>query len=378
MDNTISQYKSICIIENKHENPGKQSAIVSYRPVLVNDYYTNLIKVDEKAPGYVELMNMFGLSETYGVIKSWSRYSCKTGHVFYYPNAECGRNNPFFLWGSIRRAASRTMRTLEKFRELNLVYDITLTYPKEVSDLVKTRKIESECNDCFLDLQAWLSEQIGGKIAISQNLHLWKSENPLEPHAHHHSLLLDVYLVDGKKHKITTKRFMTWDKKHKKIAQSEFSKTMKHKWAEIVSRHFNVKYDELDVHIEYRNIKREPHRIVHKLKYNRRTPLPDLAEYYTKHEFDKGMINKRYISKLISYKNRVHVYGYWNRLSKLLCTIDNFENERKRMHCPICGRECVERGQYQVNELPKDMVIAKIDRGGGITYTKPIEIRRFE
>lgn len=353
-------------------NTTKQTRLKEETKIKVTDYYSNLVYVQDKAPGYVTLLKdelgvTFG--DVMGYFTSWTEYLCENEHRYCYPNAHVGEFNPFAKWVSIRKSASRTMRNLELFKDLNLLWDMTFTYPKEVSSQAMTPELVRRCNDCYARILKYIEDEIepGGKFAASMNTHIWKSEEPLKPHIHHHSLLLDVYFdAQGRMNKIRSNTFLLWDPRTRRSIGTLFNSNIKSKWAEIVNKEFNLSYKVLDVHIEYRDIKKEPQRIVHKLKYNKRTPLPDLANWYLSHDYNANSYDRDYMAELLLYKNKTHNFGYWNRLSKLLCTLGNVEIEKNVHRCPLCGSKAHVVRTWNEKDIPRDYKDIHIDRKGRI------------
>lgn len=340
----------------------------------VTDYYTNLIYVQDKAPGYVTLLkDELGITygDVMGFFTSWTEYKCDNEHRVCYPNAHVGEFNPFSKWVSIRKAAARTMRNLERFEQLNLLWDMTFTYPSEISSLTLTPETIGRCNSCFERIKDYINSEIcpTGKFAWSMNTHIWKSEEPLKPHVHHHALMLDVYQKEsGDLGKVRTSTFMKYNKRTKRSEPSVFSELIKSKWAEIVNAEFDLNYPKLDVHFEYRDIKKEPEKVVHKLKYNKRTPLPDLANWYLNHNYEPGY-DKVYMTELLLYRNKTHNYGYWNRISKLLCTLGNVEIEKGVHRCPICAAKCKVVRTWNESDIPDSYLSVYIDRKGRKFFT---------
>lgn len=346
-------------------------------PIALTDYYTNLIEVQNVAPEYLHFLEAYGVSpiEAHGTITGWRKFVCEGKHEYYYPEANTGEFNPFALWGSVRRAASRSMRKIESLKELRNVYDITLTYPNEVSMLAieQNSDIEHKCHECFKDFVKRLSMVVyryqdpgrGKKtlkacqLAISENFHIWKSEEPIKPHLHHHFLMLDVYLGKNKKKgRIFSHRFLEYDKMSKSWREGKLTKQIKTIWAYCVNRHFNTNYETLDVHNYVISVDRDRARLVHKLKYKKRLPLCDLAEYYRNNDFKPEGMHSQFIYHLLTYRNKTHSFGYWNRL---LCTIDNFEMRKAEYHCPFCGKKAADLG---IKPLPDNARRVHIDRKG--------------
>lgn len=294
-------------------------------------------------------------------------------------------NNPYLCFYKMKSAVSRTMRRLESL-DLETVYDLVLTFPKEVNDLSQDNgpEVKERVIKCTRAVFDWLANRVlYGKIGVNANVHVWSSENPLNSHNHVHAILLGDYvklekgqkLQDGKREKILPSWFMRKNERTGKYESGYLSNLIKRKWAAIVNKEFNTSYETLDVHIEfielrdkYQNENVEGYRkLLHKLKYSRRRPISDLALYFTDNKFNPSTNNILWSSFLIDYDNRALTLGYWNRMSKLAVKpVDDLKVKEAR--CPFCNKKLLYVGLHKSRELPSNVLRVFIDRSNQ-TYT---------
>lgn len=316
-----------------------------------------------------------------------------SGCIGDYERETLGKLNPYKSFKTSHSTVARTMRNIESL-DLEFVYSPVFTYPEEVSNLyletTRPDKIDLRLNRCTKELSKELGNLFGGKIALAVNKHTWSSMKPLEPHAHIHTLLLDrVITPDGDKQIIPT-YFMNYNERTKRYEESNNSKVIKGLWTCIVKKEFkelDLPYgvgNTLDVHYDFVELKKKDgsenvaghKKLIHKLKYNRRRPVSDLALYYLFNDFDCKEIDDEFAEHLLNYKNRTQVFGYWNRMSKYIDIETALENSiinvDEETRCPLCYERLVYDGFHEGKELPENVRKVFIDRKGTAWVVKGV------
>jgi len=290
------------------------------------------------------------------------------------PIESLGPLNPYRSFKTSHSTISRTMRNIETL-DLEFVYSIVFTLPKEVSNLYEQTtqldKIDVRINKCIKDLAKYLSCLLGGKIGMAVNKHVWSSMKPLEAHAHAHALLLDRLITKEGDKQIIPSWFMAYDDRTRRYIEGPLTKILKRNWALIVNKEFNLNYQDLDINIEFVELKKLNgsenttgcKKLIHKLKYNRRRPIADLALFYLFNNFNCNNINDEFAEHLLNYTNRTQVYGYWNRISKY-ARRPKEDLEPNNARCPICNQKLIYVSFQEGRELIKDVLKVFIDRKG--------------
>lgn len=327
---------------------GENECLLS-KTALVTDYYYRFLDIEKNAKGYCDLIEFLGIDRA-------KCYSTKIG----YRVIECQRHkrtyllpdivplgdySPYVKYASVRASVSRTMRSLKSIGDWDKLICLVLTFPEELR-VMHPDTAEAYCmvaTDLFFEKLESVGG-FGGKLFCNYNLHKWSTQNPHNRHYHNHFFLLDL--------KIAANGLIRHFDPYLDERRMEGLKRL---WAECVNRVVGTKYAKLDVNYKY--LKRgEMNRIAHELKYARRRPLVDLAEFYTTFEFDPTIVTKEWVVHLTSYKNPTHVMGEWRKL-KHYVNVDVPANEEV---CPICGGPA--RVRKKVYELPSDIAILWISR----------------
>lgn len=391
-------------------NPSNLCKVVG-GPVAVMSQWERLIEA-QNIPEFVKFIEASGLKpeDVQGSIEGWEIFRCgdiygqqnylniKTngvepgerellvkGREIWLPSVmrvdDNGRSypslakyNPYKSFFATKSAVSRTMRNLERLG-LEIVYDITLTFPGEVSQRIadEGEDMMRRCEKVVKKFYSWLGKMIGGKIGACVNLHAWRSADT-KPHVHAHGLLLGNY-VKGKEitkdnvARILPAWFFGTNQRTGRREEGNLLRMIKRKWAEFVNKEFNLAYDRLDIHLEFielrdmygHEIDRGRARFMHKIKYNRRRPLCDLALYYLENKFKQEEYNPLWAGFLIGYKNRPLTLGYWNRMSRLaVLPLEDVKTGSAR--CPFCAKEMHYVRLYPHRELPSYVSRVAIDR----------------
>lgn len=302
-----------------------------------------------------------------------------------------GKLNPYKSFKTSHSTISRTLKNIERL-DLEFVYSIALTYPKEVSKLFLESpdpdKITLRTDKCFKEFVKYLNNLLGGKVAIADNEHTWSSMNPLEPHSHEHSMLLDRIIIKECRNKETKKLeileekqiipswFMNYNERTKRYQEGSLTKIIKKNWAKIVNKEFEdleINYETLDVNVEFIELKKKDgsenesgkRKLIHKLKYNRRRPVSDLALFYLFNEFNCLDVDDVFAEHLLTYKNRTKIFGYWNRMSKY-AKLDKSAIGEKESRCPFCNKKLVYVSFHEGKELPKNVRKVFVDRKASV------------
>lgn len=295
------------------------------------------------------------------------RHSEDCDKLLCYPRVKCeSRDNPFR-----RRQLARghTGRTVNKFENVIRGWGLDdfafttleVTFPKEVSEWLVDQKNGRNMawrlwsqfwNQDFLTLDDFSSGQ-----ASHLNLHLWRTECPVQPHCHFHAMIPNYRVVvhpeDEPQEFFMLKDTLTPMKLEKRPwtvqrggRQVPFSddllKKLKWCWWDRVRRFARRKkilwseYRELEggelepninVFVNYisgiaRNAGRA--RFMHRLNYVKRSPLEDYAVYS-----NRNLDCPDLPEWLEGYSNRPRVFGWWRELAALLKWCVTFDSKDK-------------------------------------------------
>jgi hypothetical protein len=274
-----------------------------------------------------------------------------------YSDKKMGSFNPYKSFQDSKTLVSRTMRKIEGLDQ-HLIWDITVTLPSEVDMKSISRPLDTErrCKKIIKKLFAWFADNQGGKLAVNSNYHAWSSANPLKAHAHFHNIVLGSVVNND------YQVIRTMPKNFSKKVLDDF----KGKWAELVNAEFGTSYETLDVRFQYIEASDEGRRkLVHKLKYNRRRPLADLALFFLDNAFEIGNNNPTWSNYLINYRNRPLTLGYWNRMSKVKGS-HAVEGKKGEVRCSLCGLPLVYVGFEYGKKLPSSVQKVFIDRSNRV------------
>ena len=401
-----------CKIESKNVNKLCQQ---KGNPIAVMSIWETLIEAQNNRD-FVKFCegNGYSIEDIKGTITGWSKFECGRkidfqkdikgntqeeskikGREIWLPSVDMmfyngnkgnslGKYNPYKSFHDCKSSVSRTMRRIESL-DLETVYDVVLTLPQEVSTMCfnEPTEITEKTKKITKKFFKWLSDVVvNGKIAVNINTHPWGSENPLSSHLHEHNLLLGMYLDnEGKKKYILPTWFMKKNERTKRYEEGNLTKLLKSKWAFFVNREFNTSYESLDVRIEFIELKRlckdgklhesleGERKLLHKLKYNRRRPISDLALFFTENKFNPKDNNIIWNEFLMEYKNKPITLGYWNRMSKH--AVKTLTTDVKT-RCPFCHKVMQYVGFEPNRELPKNVDRVFIDRSNKFYYQKGI------
>lgn len=294
-----------------------------------------------------------------------------------FPNVECADHNPCSKFQSIRASASRTAKKLTNLRwtpnspdEDKVMIRLDLTFPKEISKLLEgdpsnlPPKLWTTYKEFFDKLESVLG--VSG-LGHNANLHLWSTKQPTQPHAHFHSNILWAKSVGD--HLQT----LEWFDDHKrKPVDADFVRTL---WKESIESNFDITISgDVDLYVRWipltdrvkivdgdkKKIKAKP-KIIHRLKYSRRKPLTDLAEFYLDNEFDPGEFDDGFNEFLLDYTNRSRVFGLWTNLKQHVSSSVNLKDDKKI--CPLCGRSIDKVYEWDVGTFQPDK-LGYVDREG--------------
>ena len=186
----------------------------------------------------------------------------------------------------------------------------------------------------FRKLWAKLSVIMGieGELAGMVNLHIWKTENPLQPHFHFHVIILNYYRIgDGVDEKLVklfgfgiNKSYTNEANKTRTgpVALSDSQlEAVKKDWTKIVRNSCkrnkikcnyldgNVETDKmLNLYVDYVKLD-QISKFIHKLNYQRRHWSEDYVRFTEKNPDCSNPPDW-----LESYSNTVRVFGFWKQL----------------------------------------------------------------
>jgi hypothetical protein len=286
---------------------------------------------------------------------SYSHKDKPDGKVFLYPvMAKHNRENPYHYYLAARSHTGRTMgqlrsvietNNLEDFRQLDLV----MTFPREISEqlAILTKEPTNACPhpvhggkgrdiawNCWRKLWTELPAILGidGDLAGMTNLHIWKTETPLNPHFHFHVIILNHYRAgDGDDKSLVkwfgfgiNKTYVNKDGKKRTgpvpLSDRELE-VIKQSWTKIVRascKRNKIKCSYLDgtveadkllnLYVDY--VKWDmPSKFIHKLNYQRRHWIEDYVKFTEKYPDCPNPL-----AWLEHYSNTVRVFGWWKQL----------------------------------------------------------------
>lgn len=215
-----------------------------------------------------------------------------------------------------------------KLKDFKSIF-LTLTMPKKLSEYLASigdKGFEHAWN-MYKKYWQWHNDRFGSGLAASVNLHTWKSEKPIEPHFHFHSLIPNYKLVitnelaDDGEAGFTFEK-MTWHKQ-KSGTEVPYSESelleIKAAWWQIMTKYskrhnvfWNATKKQIDIFVEFADAEKEPWKLQHHFNYQGRYPLKDYALYSNKHI---DCINPpAFIEK---YQNHARKFGWWNIMAKI-------------------------------------------------------------
>lgn len=255
------------------------------------------------------------------------------------------RDNPYRRRQQSHRASQRTFKRLRKFVDRNKLDDfevasLTLTMPKNVSEFITSIIAENRDKgkrwswtlfEGFWneDLPAVVNQDI--YLASHTNLHLWRSENPTQPHVHFHSLIANYGLTesnieDDNGEKAMELKLWKWHRQRGGTLvpfSEEQLEDLKKRWQARINR-FARKHGleevegKVDVYVDYVD---DWPRLLHKLNYNGRHWSENYAEYSNDNPDCEDPP-----AWLEGYENKSRVRGWWSNLKSFV--VDDTERDK--------------------------------------------------
>lgn len=340
-------------------------------------------------------------ADKWGSVASISSYEDEDeGKRLLYPKVRAvHRENPYRKMQLRRQTTGRTTKTmfaLIENRELAdfRVADLTFTYPREVSAYLAKQVKRGRDAAWRMEAKLWSElEAVGlysSGMARSVNLHVWKTENPLQPHFHFHEMFLNYECTFAEVSETSetpppdySDDFRDYMRgKHKQYAdevldgiaelphaEATFTKrpwdtgsggsggpwtkgqlhTVKSVWTMVVKRFtrkhgikcpvFSDPEATLDVHVDFIRLDSEMGRVrfMHKLNYKARHWSEDYAKYSNEHTECKNPPDW-----LLHYDNRTRVFGWWGKLKVLAGPL---QNDKEKLS-PYTGKKMTYTGKY--------------------------------
>ncbi|RLF55990.1 MAG: hypothetical protein DRN27_10055 [Thermoplasmata archaeon] len=134
----------------------------------------------------------------HGIVKDLDYFKGIDKRYEYIPTVQAEKNNPYKKWLSTKSSACMQLNKILDLPINNAIWELTLTYPSEVSALAVTNGCEfakKEMKKCFKKFFAAMHQlKIEGKDLVKpdhklgciENTHLFSSKDPIKPHCHHH------------------------------------------------------------------------------------------------------------------------------------------------------------------------------------------------
>lgn len=374
---------------------GPQALCKSGIDISVAWFYHRLIN---PLPGYIGMLVHYGFEPTdaWGEIIRFLAFRHRNGTRIIIPEVLTNRLNPCAKFKQMRNSASRTLRKLEDLPQVSYVINLVLTFPDELSRLALEDPwgLERKAWDAYRAFSTTLELALDrGQLAHQANFHPWGTSLPIEPQAHFHADLLGATRTDSSLEPLPLNRGKPLD-----YAQ------VRSLWALALSAIFNGRYcacsvsvelpfvevcplclgKRVDVHLAWTRVS-DKARLLHVLKYRKRSPLVDLAEFFLKNEWDPSMAS-HFLGYLLIYRNKSRTFGFWTRLSDNTCCCPpdtprlpetracpvclkpcSISANREGSPCPICGEPCeVEKLAW---EDVRDATIAFVTRKNRLRMT---------
>lgn len=289
--------------------------------------------------------------DKWAVIRSWRVYRDQEKQVdLLYPDiasfsGRVARENPYHKRKLNNQSSSRTIRRLKKMVEQNKLPNfevacLVLTMPKQVSkwlagELAEGRRLAWRLYEGWWhdDLPVVIKQKLD--LASYSNLHTWRTECPLEPHFHFHTLIPNYGMVEmGVEDEDGQPSYgfgeWTWARQRggKFVPFSdEQLETLKELWQARVER-FCVKHrinwsnGKVNVYVDFVDTNQPDGwaKLMHKVAYQSRHWSENFAEYSNQHP-DCADPEEW----LTGHANRARLRGWWCLMSKIAVTSDTRE-----------------------------------------------------
>ena len=274
---------------------------------------------------------------------------CEQAPLFLYPivggdSQRATRLNPYRRYRLARSHTGRTLSELENWAISNNIEEarlasVVLTVPAEVSLQLSRRKTgKSFVWNCYRRFFRALSGVLGidGQLASLANLHVWRKEQPLNPHFHIHCLIPSYFIAGVSwEYGDSEPRFEQWfgkgilkeytdreGRKHRGyVPFSDIQLVMvKQLWTDIVKKacqRNGIKSTYLagdgllDVYCDFVSLD-DKARVAHRINYQKRSWIEDYA-LYTLDNPDCDYPPEW----LEGYENRARPFGWWCYLGEL-------------------------------------------------------------
>jgi hypothetical protein len=330
--------------------------------------------------------------------------------TFLFAEVKAQKGNPYRQYQLSRSHSGRTVGALAGVAAANSLTDfrmadVTMTMPADVSAALSLMPHGTEVAwRCFKRVYRQLPDILGisaGEMSAGVNLHTWKSERPIEPHYHLHSLVLN-YTYDQE-----SKTFVKWfgggivkryldngkDKQGNQVRKPHWKSgcvpfsddqlvRFKRVWTKSVRdmchRHgigcsyFDDPDALCDVYVgfsKWEDTRDGRSRFIHKVCYQKRSWTEDFCIYSNAHTDCQGPP-----SWLKDYSNRTRAFGWWMRLSELAGDVV----ESRAKVSPITGEPMVSADRvYLMDILEGPLAALDNVRGRPVWWVLGEEDRRW-
>jgi len=258
--------------------------------------------------------------------------------------------NPYRRYLNAKRSASRTVKSLLKLSErLSMrrgvyVIKLTLTFPKRFSErmLRDPDATMKKAKKCFKDLKKYLEKRYLRKeneqLGLTQNLHLWSSSRPFNPHVHFHVSLVNLvwngedFIRFNPNIDLNELREAWFSILKKNKVDGVRFKRFRRRWRK--SRFERRRRKNVNLHWQYipvKNTYEAKHDLFTWFRYCRRHPVLDFSRFYEKHEFDESVLqNREFIEFLFLYRNQTGVCGWLRKINRILEELEDENADAER------------------------------------------------
>jgi len=283
-----------------------------------------------------------------GEIEQFQLYEDKENDLVYPKIKAHHKNNPYRRYRLTHRKSAKTYKYLRSFVEQQGLSDfaiasLVITMPKTNSEYLagqgeRGRRLAWALFEGFWaeDLPAVIKQDI--KLASHTNLHLWRTQKPIEPHYHFHTLIPNYGLIQSTyKDELEEVAFefsrWVWHRQRggREVPFSDSQlEQLKSLWQARLQR-FNKRHglgkvaDKVDIYVDYVDVWAK---LLHRLNYNGRHWSENYAEYSNE---NPGCPEPP--AWLENYENRARVKGWWCSLK----TINGKDDKGKLKVSPYTG-----------------------------------------
>lgn len=308
-------------------------------------------------------------------IDTFSLYSDKNVDLVY-PVIKSERGNPYRKHQLTQRSSQRTYKRIRQIVEGHKnsmadfkVADLVFTMPKFMSEYLASQGKPGRDMAWRIYDRLWTEDipevinQPGLELASHVNLHIWRSEKPLEPHFHFHVMIPNCGMEvndnildeEGDPTKSLTGKW-NWHRQRGgrvvPFSDSQLSK-LKELWSarlqSFCKRHgLEWREQKIDIFVAFID---DWARFLHKLNYTGRSWLEDYALYS-----NECPDCPEPPAWLVDYGNKARVKGWWSNLKDF-----SVEDKEKDKVSPYTGEKMTYVGRVGLQHLTEECRFGRVE-----------------